>query len=56
MPDPALTVGMLAFQVLAFYDLEGMNKWSQLLYEFLFFIGFFVLAWAALALKRHQRR
>jgi hypothetical protein len=43
-------------QVLAFYDLESMNKWTQLGYEFLFFIAFFLLAWAALAFKRHQKR
>lgn len=33
-------------QVLEFYGLEKQNKWAQLGYESLFFVGFTILAWA----------
>ena len=33
-------------QVLEFYGLDGKNKWAQLGYESLFFLGFTTLAWA----------
>ncbi|KAK9904696.1 hypothetical protein WJX75_000743 [Coccomyxa subellipsoidea] len=42
--------------VLEFYGLEKQNKWAQLGYESLFFIGFTILAWAALAFVSHQKR
>lgn len=32
--------------MLEFYGLEKQNKWAQLGYESLFFIGFTILAWA----------
>jgi ATP-binding cassette, subfamily G (WHITE), member 2 len=43
-------------EVLEFYSLSGVDKWAQLGYESLFFVGFFVLAWAALAFIKHQKR
>eukprot|EP00884_Botryococcus_braunii_P014587 jgi/Botrbrau1/23129/Bobra.0243s0059.1 len=43
-------------EVLDFYSLTGLNKWGQLGYETIFFFAFFVLAWAALAFVRHQKR
>lgn len=43
-------------EVLQFYDLRGVNKWVQIGYECIFFAGFYVLAWAALAFFRHQKR
>jgi ATP-binding cassette, subfamily G (WHITE), member 2 len=43
-------------EVLDFYSLSGLNKWAQLGYETIFLIAFFVLAWAALAFMRHQKR
>lgn len=36
----------MALQVLEFYGLEKQNKWAQLGYESLFFVGFTILAWA----------
>lgn len=36
-------IGIL--QVLKFYNLEGQNKWLNLLYETCFLLLFLVLAW-----------
>ena len=43
---------MWSAQVLEFYGLEKQNKWAQLGYESLFFIGFTILAWAVSDLHR----
>jgi hypothetical protein len=34
-------------QVLKFYNLEGQNKWLNLLYESCFLLLFLILAWCA---------
>ena len=36
---------VLMLQVLKFYNLEGQNKWLNLLYESCFLLLFLILAW-----------
>lgn len=40
-------------QVLEFYGLDGKNKWAQLGYESLFFVGFTFLAWLVSTVQQH---
>jgi ATP-binding cassette, subfamily G (WHITE), member 2 len=42
--------------ILGYYSLAGANKWVWLLFEFIFFIVFFVLSFLALQFKRHEKR
>ncbi len=43
-------------QILTFYDLRGKNKWAFVGYEAIFIVVFFILAWLALCLVKHQKR
>lgn len=45
-------------QFLEYYGLPqyGITKWEYLGIELLFFIMFFILAWAALTFKKHGKR
>lgn len=51
-----LLQGSVFVQILAYYDLNGIDKWAFLGYESLFFVFFFGLAWAALVFVRHEKR
>ena len=42
--------------IMQYYSIGAGSKWHQLGFEFIFFVVFFVLAWAALAFVRHQKR
>ena len=42
--------------ILQYYNLDQFNKWEMLGYEFLFFVVFFFLAWAALQFKTLAKR
>ena len=42
--------------ILEYYGLEGETAWGYLGYECLFFIAFFLCAWAALQFKRISKR
>ena len=41
---------------LAFYDLEGVNKWKWLGYQTIFFPGFVTMLWATLRWMQHMKR
>lgn len=43
-------------QVLDFYSLEGDQAWAEVGFESIFLVAFFLMAWAALAFIRHQKR
>ncbi|KAK9808007.1 hypothetical protein WJX73_002773 [Symbiochloris irregularis] len=47
---------ILDYRILNFYSVEGDNKWVQLGYEAIFFVVFFLFAWAALSFVKHQKR
>ena len=51
-----LQVELFGQDVLEYYGLDGYTAWEFIAYEIIFFIGFFVLCWLALALKKHQKR
>ena len=46
----------MPLQVLTNYGLNDTNKWAFLGYESLFFVAFFLLAWAALSFVHHNKR
>ncbi|KAK9804269.1 hypothetical protein WJX72_004137 [[Myrmecia] bisecta] len=43
-------------EVLAYFSLDGISSWAYTGYCSLFFVAFFLLAWLALAFKKHQNR
>ncbi len=49
-------VQLFGQDVLEYYGLDGYSTWEFVAYEILFFIGFFILCWFALAFKKHQKR
>lgn len=49
-------VELFGQDVLEYYGLDGYTAWEFIAYEIIFFIGFFVLCWLALAFKKHQKR
>ena len=42
--------------VLKYYGFDGESAWGQLGYQCLFFVAFFLCAWAALQFKRVSKR
>ena len=54
--EMCVQVQVFGQDVLDYYSLSGYSSWEFVAYELLFFIGFFVLCWFALAFKKHQKR
>ena len=44
------------FPIIEYFGFDGYSKWELLGYEFLFFIAFFFMAWAALQWKQLSKR
>ncbi len=42
--------------VLEYYNLHGKSAWAFMAYEAIFFVVFFLLAWAGLLFVKWQRR
>ena len=52
----AAVQGAPAFNPLEFYDLEGVNRWTWLGYQAIFFPVFTVFLWSALKWLQHTKR